>query len=69
MPRSKKCCNNRYLSIHYLKQWVWRSTSERQARMRLGKKISYISQYEYFHMMDKHAAVIAQLEEENYMLK
>jgi hypothetical protein len=43
------CCHPKELL-----KWCCLRNKERDAHMRLGKKISYISLYEYCHIVDKH---------------
>lgn len=52
-----------------LLKFCWMPKENRMARKRLGRKISYISLYEYCHLIDKHEQVISIKQQELTDLK
>jgi hypothetical protein len=50
-----------YLHPFHISQWLWMRNYEEKASRRLGKKISYISLYEYCFIIDKHEKEVAEM--------
>ena len=52
-----------FFSCRYLCQWFYMTDKDSMARRLLGKKISYLSLYEYAFIVDKHEEEMAQLKQ------
>ena len=53
----------------YISQWFYMRKQEKMAYHRLGKKISYLSLYEYCYIVDKHEKEVAELKQTINQLK
>ena len=58
-----------FFSCRYLCQWFYMTTKDSMARRRLGKKISYLSLYEYAFIVDKHEEEMAELKQKMSKLR
>ena len=52
-----------YFNYHYFTLYCCLTKKNSDARKRLANKISYISLYDYMHMLDNHHKVIKELQQ------